>query len=255
MYLGFAAATCWFGGSPATRRPRGGARGATKIYPAVIAIVAAPSDLLRRGASRGRGLIAFTAAVLSGSIAWLWVGGSRGIAESLEYQLGRGFEFGSLYSGVQMLAAWIGGAEMSVVRDRAAWASVTASTEHLLPVVLPIQLATLAAVVWIFSRRFRDDGLRASGAAILAFIVTGKVFSPQYLIWLLPFVAVLDGPLGRRAFWLFAAGCGATLIAPALTAWYPRTGLPVILAYNLKNALFLMLLGLLAFGPEDRSYR
>jgi hypothetical protein len=93
------------------------------------------------------------------------------------------------------------------------------------------------------------EGVRFSGAAILAFIITGKVFSPQYLLWMLPFVAVLERPIARLGFWLFAAGCAATLIAPALTGSFSRTSLTVIVAYDVKNALFLMLLALLAFGP------
>ena len=95
------------------------------------------------------------------------------------------------------------------------------------------------------------EGVRFSGAAILAFIITGKVFSPQYLIWLLPFIAVLEGPIARRGFWLFAAGCAATLIAPALTGSFARIDIAVILAYNIKNALFLALLALLTFGPPS----
>src|SRR5262249_2524245 len=97
-------------------------------------------------------------------------------------------------------------------------------------------------------RRGMQDGVRYSGAAILAFIITGKVFSPQYLIWLLPFIAVLERPIARRGTGLFIAGCAATLIAPALTGSFPRTSLAVLLAYNVKNAVFLALLALLTFG-------
>ena len=150
-----------------------------------------------------------------------------------------------------MLAAKTVGAEIAVVRDHAAWASVTALSPLLLPLVLPIQALTIVTVCGVFWRRGMSEGVRFSGAAILAFILTGKVFSPQYLIWLLPFIAVLEGPLARRGFWLFAAGCAATLIAPALTGSFPRTGSPVILAYNLKNALFLALLAILTFGPRS----
>jgi hypothetical protein len=114
--------------------------------------------------------------------------------------------------------------------------------------VLPIQAATILIVCGLFARRGMTEGVRSCGAAILAFIITGKVFSPQYLIWLLPFIAVVEGPVARRAFWLFNAGCAATLIAPALTGSFSRTSATVILAYNAKNALFLALLWTLALG-------
>ncbi len=224
-----------------------------KVYPTVVALVAAPWDLSRPGRSRGRGLLAFAATLLVGSIGWLAIGGSAGVSESLGYQLGRGFEYGSVYSGVQMLAAKAAGAEIGVVRDHAAWSSVTTWTPRLLPLALPIQAATILVVCGVFVHRGMNEGVRYSGAAILAFIVTGKVFSPQYLIWLLPFIAVVEGRIARSASWLFAAGCAATLLAPALTGRFPRTSGAVILAYNVKNALFVALLAVFIFGPRARQ--
>lgn len=76
-------------------------------------------------------------------------------------------------------------------------------------------------------------------AALLAFIVTNKVFSPQYLIWLLPFVPLL----GARKGALFAAICGITI------ALFPfdydnliaMETVPVLLL-NLRNLLVVALL-------------
>lgn len=252
---GFCAAAWWFSGRPR----RGGAMAAVgallKIYPAAIAVVAVPGDLLTGARDRWRGLAAFAAALLVGTVAWLAIGGPAGVRGSLGYQLGRGFEFGSLYSGLQMLAAKLLGAEIAVIRDHAAWSSVTPWTNGWLPFALPVQAAAVLAVVLVFVRRGGVEGMRYAGAAILAFIVTGKVFSPQYLIWLVPFIAVLEGPSSRRGFWIFAAGCAATLAGPALAGPFGRTSLVVILAYNLKNALFLWLLAVLTLsrdGTDDR---
>jgi hypothetical protein len=249
MFVGFAASTWWFAG----RRAQGGIAAGLgilmKVYPAVVAMLAAPWDLTLRAQPRGRGLAAFIATVSVGSLTWLATGGPHGVAESLGYQLSRGFEYGSLYSGVQMLAAKAVGAEIAVVRDHAAWSSVTPWSPRLLPLVLPIQMTAILTVCGVFCRRGMLEGVRFSGAAILAFIITGKVFSPQYLIWLLPFIVVLEGPIALRAFWIFAAGCAATLIAPALTGWFTRTSAAVILAYNIKNVIFLALLVVWTFGP------
>src|SRR5262249_15571869 len=170
-----------------------------------------------------------------GAAAWLAVGGFTGVSESLGYQLGRGFEYGSLFSGAQILAAKLIGAEIVIARDHAAWSSITPWSPQLSRLVFPIQLLAILTVWVVFGRRGMAEGVRYSGAAILAFIVTSKVFSPQYLIWLIPFIAVLEGPIARRGCWLFAAGCAATLVAPATTNVFPRTGAWVILAYNIKN--------------------
>ncbi len=245
---GFCAAALWFSGRPR----RGGTMAAVgvllKIYPAAIAVVAVPGDLMTGTRARWRGMVAFAAALLVGAVAWLAIGGPAGVRASLGYQLGRGFEFGSLYSGLQMLAAKILGAEIAVIRDHAAWSSVTPWTDRWLPFVLPVQAAAVLAVALVFARRGGVEAMRYGGAAILAFIVTGKVFSPQYLIWLVPFIAVLEGSPSRRGFWIFAAGCAATLAGPALAGPFGRTSLVVILAYNLKNALFLWLLAVLTLG-------
>lgn len=245
---GYGAAAWWFSDRPR----RGGAMAAVgallKIYPAAIAVVAIPRDLMIAGRERWRGFATFAAVLLAGAVAWLAIGGVAGVRASLGYQLGRGFEFGSLYSGLQMLAAKILGAEIAVIRDHAAWSSVTPWTDRWLPFVLAVQAAAILAVVLVFVRRGGVDGMWYAGAAILAFIVTGKVFSPQYLIWLVPFIAVLEGHSSRRAFWIFAAGCAATLAGPALAGPFRRTSLVVILAYNLKNALFFWLLIVMTLG-------
>lgn len=253
MFAGFAAAIGWSSGRQGVGGLAAGLGALLKVYPALIAIVAAPGDLARSVRSRSLGLIVFASTIAIGAIAWLAIGTPRGVAGSLRYQLGRGFEFGSVWSGLQMLAAKAVGAEIAIVRDRAAWASVTPWTPRLLALAMPIQAVAVLAVVVIFMARGRVEGVRYSGAAILAFIVAGKVFSPQYLIWLLPFIVVLEGPIAARGFRIFAAGCAATLVAPALVQWFPRDGLVVILAYNLKNALFLALLALLTVGPAGRS--
>ncbi len=57
--------------------------------------------------------------------------------------------------------------------------------------------------------------MRESAAAILAFILFSKVLSPQFLIWLVPFVSVLEGLTGKLARWLFLLCCLlTTLIFP-----------------------------------------
>lgn len=215
MLIGFGASVWWFSG----REVLGGLAAAVgtlmKLYPALVALVASAGDLARPRMERGKGLIAFSFTLVLGAAAWLSLGGVRGVSESLAYQLGRGFEFGSLYSGAQMLVARALGAEIAIGRDHAAWSSITPWSSRLATLVLPIQLATGLMVCGVYLRRGMREGVRYSGAAVLAFIVTSKVFSPQYLIWLIPYVGVLEEPISRRGRWIFVAGCAAALLAPA----------------------------------------
>jgi Glycosyltransferase family 87 len=254
MLLGFAASIWWFSG-------RGGLGGATaalgalmKVYPATIVVVAAAWDLTRSGTARGRGLAGFILASSIGLSAWIALGTGRGVWESLGFQLERGFEYGSLYSGLQMLAAKVLGAPIAIVWDHAAWSSTTPWSTRLSALVFPLQASAILMVCAVFIRRGMTDGVRYSGAVILAFIIMGKVFSPQFLIWLIPFIAVLERPVARRASWIFAAGCAASLLAPGLTGSFPRTSAGLILAYNVKNALFLWLLVVLVWGPSTGGH-
>lgn len=107
-------------------------------------------------------------------------------------------------------------------------------------------------LVMIRSRKANDqgDGLRYAAAAVLALIVTGKVLSPQHLVWHLPFVAVLEGPAARLACRLSLAACLATAAAYPWSYMGPVNGFhPLSLAIlNLRNALLLILL---SFGSRD----
>ena len=250
MAVGFAAAILWACG----RTAAGGAVAAigalAKVFPAVVAVVASVGDL-RRGKARGRGAVAFALTSATGVAAWFALGGARGVSAAVRYHTGRGFEYGSLYSGAQMLAAKLAGAEITISRDHASYSSITAWSGAMTAWVLPLQAATLLLVCVVFARRGMGEGVRYSGAAVLAYIVTGKVFSPQYLIWLIPFMAVLEGPIAARGRRLFAAVCAMTLLAPAGLRSLPRTSLWVIVPYNARNALIVWLLLLLVFGPSS----
>jgi hypothetical protein len=89
-------------------------------------------------------------------------------------------------------------------------------------VAVAIQSLVLVVTLgFIWARFARDrtpsaDGLILAGAAaVCAFIVFGKVLSGQYLIWLIPFAALLRGTRGAAA---------AAIVAAALVLtqqWYP----------------------------------
>jgi uncharacterized membrane protein len=70
-----------------------------------------------------------------------------------------------------------------------------------------VELAALAALWIAFARgpAERERFLRYAAASVCAFVVFGKVLSPQYLIWLVPLVALVRGSRGLAAAGLLAA--------------------------------------------------
>jgi hypothetical protein len=86
-----------------------------------------------------------------------------------------------------------------------------------------------------------------SVAALLAFIVTNKVFSPQYLIWLLPFAPLLRL---RQASALLAI-CALTIVLfPFDYDHLLGMELLPVLLLNLRN---LLVVGLLVWLLVDRA--
>ena len=57
-----------------------------------------------------------------------------------------------------------------------------------------LQLAAVLAVAWLYARR-RDEAARlavAFAAAVAGFLAFTRVFSPQYLVWMVPLVPLVD---------------------------------------------------------------
>ena len=116
----------------------------------------------------------------------------------------------------------------------------------------PLQAAALLLVLWRFNRSGMRDPIRYCGAAVLAFIIFGKAFSSHFMIWLIPFVVLLEGSTGRRARPLFLVCClGTTAIFPWAAARLYMFAPFAIALLNARNLLLLVLLGVLLFGSDS----
>jgi len=249
MALAFASAVWWFSRKEAMGGITAGVGALLKIFPAAAAAPAVFGEALKARQFRMRGTLAFALTLGMGAGLWLAIGGTAGILHSLQYHLGRGLEIGSLYSGALFLLAQLTGSWISHQYSHSSEALLTPWSNTVAGFTLPLQFLAMGFTLWRFAKSGIQDGVRYAGASVLAFLLTGKVLSPQYILWLLPFIAVLEGKTGERARLLFLLICLAT------TAIYPWgfTALVNLEPWafhllNLRNLLLAALWAILLFG-------
>jgi hypothetical protein len=220
-----------------------------KLFP----IVAAPALALAWLAPLDdRRLIRFGLAtvvtVVVGMLPFLAVAGVDALS-FLGYQAQRGLEIESVGAGLVLLDGLMRGQPVethSPFKAVEVFGPLASTWLGLLPVMT---IAGFGALAVAGGRRLRLD-VRAvgriepatvtaiAGAAILVLLLTSKVFSIQYVVWLVPFAALLP----RWKFWLAAATVALTMpIHPFLFADLVRQEALPILVLNLRNALLVVL--------------
>ena len=108
-----------------------------------------------------------------------------------------------------------------------------------------LQVAVLLALWIAFARgpATRERFLRYTAAAVCAFIVFGKVLSPQFLLWLVPLVPLVRGRRGLAAALLL------TLALVLTQVWFPLRYWSYVGSFHLAGVVLarnLVLVGLVA---------
>jgi hypothetical protein len=221
-----------------------------KFFPALVTGPLILRDLVYFRPSRLRGALVFLAALAAGFSAW-WLVGGDGVLYCFRFHTERGLEINSLYSGLLTLLGRLTGASMLTAGEYNSAQLVHPWSEAALALAGVIQpLAVLLVLVLFATSGFREP-MRYCGAIILAFSATGKVLSPQYLIWLMPFVALLPGPRGAMVRRLFLAASVITiLLFPTAFGALCNFHLVAVSLLNIRNAILLLLLVLWLLKEE-----
>lgn len=188
---------------------------AAKVYPVVLLPIAVVY-VWRRGGSRAALVwLAVFSAVAAIVVVPFFALAPGGVWDSTVRQVTRPLQLESLGAAVLLAAHRIAGTglvvESSHGSQNVAGAGAVAAVQSVLEIA-----ALLAVWIW-FARGPAEPArlVRASAAAVCAFAALGKVLSPQFLIWLVPLVALV---CGRRGL---AAGA-LLLVAMILTQlWFP----------------------------------
>ena len=246
----------------ASRRPAlAGAAWAGGVIAKGAPLVLAPFALFWHGFRRDwRGLAQCLAAavlclVLSGAL-YLAIAGPN-YADAFAYHARRPLQFESFYGGVLILLRFF---DPSLATTAYSFGSdnIVSSYEPLLRRIASLApgLAMIGVLFWSFWRMKRAKTeadlfailLVGATACFIAFSSLGKVFSPQYLVWLIPLGILASLRAGHRArLWMVFAFALAQIEYPFLYSSLsdeadPQFGLIIILRNGaLWGWLFLLL--------------
>jgi hypothetical protein len=175
---------------------------AAKVWPAVLLPL-----FLVSARGRARGAAVFTVVLALWFVPFVAVA-PGGVWHSIREQATRPLQIESLgASALVVVGADVepfGSHGSDNLRGQGTGAAATAS--------VALKLATLLAI-WVgFALSRRRDLVRWSAAAVAAYVAFDKVLSPQFLIWLLPFVPLVRGRRGVVASALLAAALVLTQI-------------------------------------------
>ena len=195
-----------------------GAAIAAKLWPAVLVPLAFLWVWRTRGPRAAAGWAAGVLAVEIACFVPFAVLSPDGLWASFHSQLARPLQLESLGSALLIAVHHLAGTHLTVVTT---FGSQNPSGSGVLALSVLSTVASVVAVtgIWLLFARGPATGERlvahaaAAAAVLLAF---GKVFSPQFLVWLVPLVPLVRG---RRGL-----GAGALLAASLLLtqAWFPR---------------------------------
>jgi hypothetical protein len=118
-----------------------------------------------------------------------------------------------------------------------------------------LQAVALVAVWGAFLRGpvDRDRLLRYSAASVCTFVAFGKVLSPQFLLWLVPFVPLVRGRRGLAATGLLAAALVLTQVWFPWRYWRYVGGFHLAGVVLARNLVLVALLAVLAWPVVRRS--
>ncbi len=190
---------------------------AAKVYPLALLPIFVAYVWKRHGRRRALVSLGVAAAVVAVCVLPFVALSPHGVWASSLRQTSRPLQIETLGSGLLLALHQLAGLHLTMVSSHGSQNLAGRLPDALAIVQAVVEVAAVAAVwVW-FARGPADHGrlFRACAAAVCAFIVFGKVLSPQFLIWLVPLVALVRGRRG------LAAGSALAVCLVLTQLWFP----------------------------------
>jgi hypothetical protein len=190
---------------------------AAKLYPLVLVPVAGIWIWRRSGRRAALVSLAIFAGVVAACFLPFLALSPQGLWESVSRQTERPLQIESFGAGVLLVLHQIASVGITMESSHGSQNLAGSGPDAIATLQSALQLVAVVAV-WIWFARGpmeRDRLVRAFAATVCAFIAFGKVFSPQFLIWLVPLVPLVRGRRG------LAAGAILALALVLTQLWFP----------------------------------
>ncbi|HEY5521336.1 MAG TPA: glycosyltransferase family 87 protein [Candidatus Limnocylindrales bacterium] len=220
----------------------------TKLYPGALVPLLVVAQLFERNMRRAALIVVGAAIAVGAVMAQVFLVAGTGAFSFLTYQQQRGVEIESVSGGIALLMSVLGQANTAISFGFGSWQVSSPIIDSLaIPqlVLNAVLLAGLLAGMWIsFSRDARNGGrimpatlLRCSLAGLIVVMLINKVLSPQYLVWLVPFAALLPS---RQSVLLLVIVVLTVLLYPLGFGSLLRIEPAAVLALNVRNLLLVV---------------
>jgi uncharacterized membrane protein len=170
-----------------------------KVYPLVLVPLAAWLVWRHAGARRTAIALGVLVVVAAAVVAPFAAYAPHGVFESFRSQATRGLQVESFGASLLLVLDRLGLYDAEVVRTTGvAGRNLAGGAADAVAAGLLVLEAVAVATVWALYARARDARQllpAAFAAAVAGFLAFTKVFSPQYLVWLLPLVVAAGGPV------------------------------------------------------------
>ncbi len=191
---------------------------AAKLWPAALLPIAVAYLWRRRGSDSALAAVATFVVVAAACFVPFAVVAPHGLHAMFTDQLDRPLQVESLGAAALMAAQHLGMHTVSTIDSHGGQALSGRGAAFAADVSSALEVVAVIAI-WIWFARLRrpsaEEVLVAAAATVCALVAFDKVLSPQYLIWLVPFVALVRGGVGLTVG-------GLVVVALALTqTWFP----------------------------------
>lgn len=226
----------------------------TKIWPGVLLPLTVAHTWRRQGRREALACLGTAGATIAVVLLPFVALAPGGVWNSVVRQTTRPLQIESLGAALLVAAHHVLGTGVTMVSSHGSQ-NLGGTAANIAGVLQTLAQAGVLVALWVWfarSRRSREELVQACAAAVVAFVALGKVVSPQFMIWLIPFV-----PLVRKR-------AAAALFAGALVltqAWFPQRYWDYALGFDgtttaivfARDVVLLALLGVL-LRPDRRTW-